>query len=157
MPAPPIRTALTRASLELETVCVAFHVVSSERACAAVLSALSLVAMSLIEVWRAATCCLRRSSLAFACRSRLISWSTIDDVSTPDASPERPPMDMESDPAHPARHHVERLGRRDGADDVPVEIADLDDHAPGLLVHLEVELTLLVPQLFRAGGRAIDL
>ena len=94
MPAPPVSTAETFVGSADSTACFVVQVPEAASSCAALLSALSLVAMSLSAVWRAWTLDLRSPRRAFDCRSMLISWSTIDDVSTPDARPERPPSDM---------------------------------------------------------------
>jgi hypothetical protein len=50
--------------------------------------------MSLRPVCRACAVDLRSPSRAFCWRSIAISLSTIDEVSTPDASPDRPPSDI---------------------------------------------------------------
>ena len=94
MPAPPESAAVTREESEVSTLCVVFQDVTVASSLAAALSAASLVAMSLRFVWRACTADLRSASLLFAARSSEMSWSTSPDVSTPEASPESPPMDM---------------------------------------------------------------
>ena len=48
------------------------------------------------------------------------------------------------------------LRRRDRADHVAVEVTDLDDHAAGRRVLVEVQLAILGPQLGRTRGRGAD-
>src|SRR4051812_39032488 len=153
MPAPPVCVTAMRESDD-ETVWVGFQLAVSLSALAAVFRADSLEAtvlsadcMPLTEYWRFWI-------RVVPWRSRAISWSTIELVSTPDARPERArePEVVVATLDRRSRHDLERGRRRDRADHVAGEVADLDDHAPGLLVLVEVELAVVGAQLGRAGG-----
>src|SRR4051794_3983824 len=148
MPAPPTLTASTFVASEELTVWVATQVDADARSCAVSMSAESLEATSDRPVWRAVTAALRRPRRAVFCCSISINFSTIAEVSTPEAMPVSPSMGMGvSLQLRVAAHHAERFGRRDRADDASVEVLHLDDHAPRLLIHLEVQLTVVLGQL----------
>src|SRR5918912_3985526 len=131
MPAPESSETLT-AVLEDDVVCAAFHVFGSFSASAAAWNLLSAVAIAFRSDWCAvifACCCCSGTS---DCWSTAISCCTMPDVSTPEARPESPRLGAETVAIARkllqggARHDLERAGRRDGAQYVPLQIAHLD-------------------------------
>src|SRR6476661_7904558 len=158
MPVPAILATVTFVGSEDSTTWVWVHVPSAVdfSASAAVLSADSLLATSLRPSFLAEARSCRYSIVVSFWRESAISCVTIVFVSSPEASPDRaiPVLIVRLEVL--SAHHVERLGRGDRLEDVPLEVADLDDHAAGVLVHLEVQLAVLLAQLLHAVGSGAD-
>src|SRR6187200_281860 len=88
--------------------------------------------------------------------STCINWLMMLSVSRPDAMP----VSVTAMPRSlqlPAGHDVQGFARRNGLEDVALQVTDLDDHAVGAGVLGEVQLTPLVVQLVDALRGAVDL
>src|SRR4051812_13318815 len=123
LPAPPLTATPPRVGPVRSTGCFAAHRSVERRACAGDLSAEGWDCTSLRPASRVCSLvwlsCMRVSPW----RSIAISCVTIVEVSTPDARPLRARLAMGE---LRAREDVERLAVGDRADQVAVEVADLD-------------------------------